>query len=258
MVIALLDSIGTQVLEILNQAGDFVTLSGRAFLCIFRRPFDRANLLYQLSSIGVNSIPVVVLTALAVSMVFAVQLSYGFKQFQAEGLAAQVEGLAVVRELAPVITGLMMAGRVGSAMAAELGTMQVTEQIDALECLATDPVHFLFVPRLLASMIMLPLLTGIAIFVGYLGGYALLVGVQGQSSYVYGQDFFKLVSFRDLNIALTKGLVFGLIISLVGCWRGYRTRGGAEGVGNAPTSSVVTSSLWILISDFFLTKLLLV
>jgi phospholipid/cholesterol/gamma-HCH transport system permease protein len=105
---------------------------------------------------------------------------------------------------------------------------------------------------------MVPLLTGIAIFVGFLGGYTLLVGVQGQSAYVYGQDFFKSVDLRDLIIALTKGLVFGLIISLVGCWRGYRTRGGAEGVGNAPTSSVVTSSLWILISDFFLTKLLLV
>jgi phospholipid/cholesterol/gamma-HCH transport system permease protein len=169
-----------------------------------------------------------------------------------------VEGLAVVRELAPVITGLMMAGRVGSAMAAELGTMVVTEQIDALECLATDPVQFLFVPRLLASAVMLPLLTGIAIYVGYLGGYTLLVGVQGQSAYVYGQDFYKLISFRDLVIACTKALVFGLIISLVGCWRGYRTRGGAEGVGNAPTSSVVTSSLWILIADFFLTKLLLV
>jgi len=258
MVIALLDSIGTQVLEILNQAGDFVTLSGRAFLCIFRRPFDRANLLYQLSSIGVNSIPVVVLTALAVSMVFAVQLSYGFKQFQAEGLAAQVEGLAVVRELAPVITGLMMAGRVGSAMAAELGTMQVTEQIDALECLATDPVHFLFVPRLLAGMVMLPLLTGLSIYVGYLGGYTLLVAVQGHSAFAYATDFYKMVRARDLLIALTKGLVFGLIIALVGCWRGYRTRGGAEGVGNAPTSSVVTSSLWILVMDFFLTKLLLV
>jgi phospholipid/cholesterol/gamma-HCH transport system permease protein len=191
-------------------------------------------------------------------MEFAVQLSYGFRQFQAEGLAAQVEGVAVVRELAPVITGLMMAGRVGSAMAAELGTMQVTEQIDALECLATDPVHFLFVPRLLAAAAMLPLLTGFAIYVGYLGGYTLLVGVQGQSAWVYGQDFYKLLSGRDLVIALTKELVFGLIIALVGCWRGFRTRGGAEGVGNAPTSSVVTSSLWILIADFFLTKLLLV
>jgi phospholipid/cholesterol/gamma-HCH transport system permease protein len=191
-------------------------------------------------------------------MVFAVQLSYGFREFQAEGLAAQVEGLAVVRELAPVITGLMMAGRVGSAMAAELGTMQVTEQIDALECLATDPVHFLFVPRLLSAAVMLPLLTGFAIYVGYLGGYVLLVGVQGQSAWVYGHDFYKLLSARDLTIALAKALVFGLIIALVGCWRGYRTRGGAEGVGNAPTSSVVTSSLWILITDFFLTKLLLV
>lgn len=258
MLATMLEQLGAKILDIVSATGDFVTVSGRSFISIFRRPFDGKNFLYQLSAVGVNSIPVVVLTSLAVSMVFAVQLAYGFRQFQAEGLAGQVEGLAVVRELAPVITGLMMAGRVGSAMAAELGTMQVTEQIDALECLATDPVQFLFVPRLLASAVMLPLLTGMAIFVGYLGGFTLLVLVQGQSAFVYNQDFYKLVSGRDLLIALTKGLVFGLIIALVGCWRGYRTRGGAEGVGNAPTSSVVTSSLWILISDFFLTKLLLV
>jgi phospholipid/cholesterol/gamma-HCH transport system permease protein len=258
MVSSLLERLGASILEFLTQAGDFVTLSGRAFGACFKRPFDMENLMRQFMAVGVASIPVVVLTSMAVSMVFAVQLSYGFRQFQAEGLASQVEGLAVARELAPVITGLMMAGRVGSAMAAELGTMQVTEQIDALECLATDPIHYLFVPRVLASLIMLPLLTGIAIYVGYLGGYVLLVMVQGQSGIVYGQDFFKLIQGRDLAIALVKGLVFGLIISMVGCWRGFRTRGGAEGVGNAPTSSVVTSSLWILVSDFFLTKLLLV
>ncbi len=253
-----LDHLGSRVLTFLNQAGDFSVLSGRTFAAIFRRPFDGANLMRQFLAVGVNSIPVVMLTSLAVSMVFAVQLAYGFRQFQAEGLAAQVEGLAIVRELAPVITGLMMAGRVGSAMAAELGTMQVTEQIDALECLATDPIHYLFVPRLLASMVMLPLLTGLAIWVGFWGGYALLVGVNGQSAYVYSNEFYKLLAFRDVLIALTKAFVFGLIIALVGCWRGYRTHGGAEGVGNAPTSSVVTSSLWILVSDFFLTKLLLV
>jgi len=258
MISKLLEQIGATIIAILDEVGDLVALGGRTFLGFFKRPFDGPNLLYQLQAVGVNSIPVVVLTSMAVSMVFAVQLSFGFKQFQAEGLAGQVEGLAIVRELAPVITGLMMSGRVGSAMAAELGTMQVTEQIDALECLATDPVHYLFVPRVLACLIMMPLLTGMAIYVGYLGGYVLLVLVQGQSGFVYGQDFFKLVSGRDLLIALTKGLVFGLIIAMVGCWRGYRTRGGAEGVGNAPTSSVVTSSLWILVTDFFLTKLLLV
>ena len=258
MLAGAVEHIGSKVLVFMDQAGDFAVLSGRAFASIFRRPFDGANLLHQLVAVGVNSLPVVMLTSLAVSMVFAVQLSFGFRQFQAEGLASQVEGLAVMRELAPVITGLMMSGRVGSAMAAELGTMQVTEQIDALECLATDPIHYLFVPRLLAAAIMLPLLTGIAILVGYWGGYFLLVGVEGQSAFVYQQEFFKLLAFRDLRIALTKALVFGLIIALVGCWRGYRTQGGAEGVGNAPTSSVVTSSLWILIADFFLTKLLLV
>jgi phospholipid/cholesterol/gamma-HCH transport system permease protein len=258
MIKKLLDQIGTTILDLLEQVGDFACLSGRTFLAIFRRPFDGQNLLYQFQAVGVNSIPVVVLTSVAVSMVFAVQLAFGFRQFQAEGLAGQVEGLAVVRELAPVITGLMMAGRVGSAMAAELGTMQVTEQIDALECLATDPVHYLFVPRVLASLVMLPLLTAIAIYVGYWGGYILLVVVQGHSGVVYRADFYSLVKGRDLIIALIKGLVFGLIIAMVGCWRGYRTRGGAEGVGNAPTSSVVTSSLWILVTDFFLTKLLLV
>jgi len=253
-----LDTIGARILDILDKMGDFAALSSRVFRSVFRRPFDGAGLMRQLAAVGVNSIPVVVLTSMAVSMVFAIQLSFGFRQFQAEGMASQVLGLALVRELSPVITGLMMAGRVGSAMAAELGTMQVTEQIDALECLATDPVHYLFVPRLLAAAIMLPLLTGISILVGYWGGYLLLVGADGQSAVVYADEFFKLLSWRDSGIALAKGFVFGLIIALVGCWRGYRTQGGAEGVGNAPTSSVVISSLWILISDFFLTKLLLV
>lgn len=258
MVLTLFDKTGERVLAALDQAGDFATLSGRTFSAIFKRPFDAANLMHQFLSVGVNSIPVVVLTSLAVSMVFAVQLAFGFRQFQAEGLASQVEGLAIVRELGPVITGLMMSGRVGSAMAAELGTMQVTEQIDALECLATDPVHYLFVPRFLAAAIVVPLLTVISIYIGFWGGHLILVGVEGQSAYVYSNEFYKLLAFRDLRIALIKGLVFGMIIALVGCWKGYRTVGGAEGVGNAPTSSVVTSSLWILISDFFLTKLLLV
>ncbi len=258
MLNSLLERLGTPLLRFLDQAGDFAVVSGRAFRAIFRRPFDGASLMHQFQSVGVNSIPVIMLTSLAVSMVFAVQLAYGFKQFQAEGLASQVNGLAIVRELGPVITGLMMAGRVGSAMAAELGTMQVTEQIDALECLATDPIHYLFVPRLLAAAVMLPLLVGLSIYVGYWGGYLLLVGVEGQSAFVYANDFYKLLAFRDIRIALYKALVFGIIIALVGCWRGYRTQGGAEGVGNAPTSSVVTSSLWILIADFFLTKLLLV
>ena len=258
MLSTLLDQLGYRFLKSLTQAGDFAVLSGRAFAAIFKRPFDTPNLMYQFLAVGVNSIPVIVMTSLAVSSVFALQLSVGFRQFQAEGLASAVLGLSVVRELAPVITGLMMAGRVGSAMAAELGTMQVTEQIDALECLATDPIHYLFVPRLLSSMVMLPLLTGLSIYVGFWGGYFLLVGSAGQSSYVYSTEFYKMLDFRDVRIALTKAFVFGIIIALVGCWRGYRTFGGAEGVGNAPTSSVVTSSLWILISDFFLTKLLLV
>lgn len=258
MLTALLDRTGLWALRAMDQIGDFAVLGGRTFRAIFKRPFDGANLMRQYLAVGVNSLPVVILTSLSVSMVFAVQLHFGFKQFQAEGLASQVLGLAVVRELAPVITGLMLAGRVGSAMAAELGTMQVTEQIDALECLATDPVQYLFVPRVLAGAVMLPLLTGVSIYVGYWGGRLLLVGVEGYSAIAYSEQFYQLVHGRDLVIALTKALTFGLIISLVGCWRGYRTFGGAEGVGNAPTSSVVTSYVWILVADFFLTKMLLV
>ena len=258
MILTFFDKTGARVLGALDLAGDFAVLAGRTFRAIFKRPFDGKILMNQFQAVGVNSLPVVVLTSLAVSMVFAVQLAFGFRQFQAEGLASQVEGLAVMRELAPVITGLMLAGRIGSAMAAELGTMQVTEQIDALECLATDPIHYLFVPRLLASMLVVPMLTVVSVYIGYWGGYLILVGVEGQSAHVYGNEFYKLLAFRDLRIAIYKGLVFGMIIALVGCWKGYRTHGGAEGVGNAPTSSVVTSSLWILISDFFLTKLLLV
>lgn len=257
MMTSLLDSVGTKVVKFTDQAGDFSVVSARAFRAILRRPVDIPNLMRQLLAVGFNSLPVILLTSLAVSMVFAMQLAYGFRQFEAEAMASSVEGAAIVRELAPIITGLMMAGRVGSAMAAELGTMQVTEQIDALECLATDPIQYLFVPRLVASATMVPLLTAISIYIGFWGGYAYLVGLEGQSGFVYSKEFYKLLAFKDIRVALIKGLTFGIIIALVGCWRGYRTQGGAEGVGNAPTSSVVTSSLWILISDFFLTKLLI-
>ncbi|MBK8573426.1 MAG: ABC transporter permease [Holophagaceae bacterium] len=142
MVLIFFEMMGARALGALDLIGDFAVLAGRTFMAVFRRPFDGKNLLNQFQSVGVNSVPVVVLTNMAVSMVFAVQLAFGFRQFQAEGLASQVEGLAMMRELGPVITGLMLSGRIGSAMAAELGTMQVTEQIDALECLATDPIQY--------------------------------------------------------------------------------------------------------------------
>ena len=258
MLTNILDVLGVRILAALDKAGDFAVISYRALCAVFSRPFDGAALMHQFAAVGVKSIPVVALTSMAVAMVFAVQLYFGFKMFQAEAMAAQVEGMAVMRELSPIITGLMMAGRVGSAMAAEIGTMRVTEQIDALECLATDPVHYLFVPRLLAAVVMLPMLTGMSVLVGYWGGYVLLVGTGGQSSVTFAEDFFRYLTLRDVGIALAKAFVFGLIIALVGCWRGYRAQGGAEGVGNAPTSAVVVSSLWILIADFFLTKLLLV
>jgi len=164
--------------------------------------------------------------------------------------------LSMVRELAPVISSLLIAGRCGSAMGAELGTMRVTEQIDALEVLATDPVHFLVVPRVWATVVMLPLLIVVADAIGIVGGYLISVVYFGANPVTYTENTFRFMDLDDLSSGLIKAAVFGLIIAVVGCQKGYYTRGGAEGVGRATTRAVVLASIAILISDFFLTKIL--
>lgn len=256
MVLTLIDSIGTRVLGAIELTGDFAVLAGRTFAAVFKRPFDGKNLMNQFQAVGVNSIPVVVLTSLAVSMVFAVQLAFGFRQFQAEGLASQVEGLAIVRELGPVITGLMLSGRIGSAMAAELGTMQVTEQIDALYTLAINPVHYLVVPRFLAALIIMPILTAFADVVGILGGFLISVILLGTNPTVYNRRTYDFLSLDDIYIGLLKACIFGMIIAIIGCYQGLNTRGGAEGVGKSTTNAVVVSSLLILVANYFITALL--
>jgi phospholipid/cholesterol/gamma-HCH transport system permease protein len=162
----------------------------------------------------------------------------------------------MLRELAPVLTGLMVAGRAGSAMAAELGSMRVTEQIDALISLATDPVHYLFVPRVLAGILMLPLLVIVADATGMLGGYLVAVRILGANPVIYVSNSFQYLTLNDLFSGLIKSAVFGGLITLIGCQRGFDTFGGAEGVGSSTTSAVVSGSLLVLISDFFLTKVL--
>jgi phospholipid/cholesterol/gamma-HCH transport system permease protein len=189
-------------------------------------------------------------------MVLALQTYRGFERFHAEGFVGSVVALSLTRELAPVLTGLMAAGRVGSSMAAELGTMRVTEQIDALYAMATEPVHYLVVPRVNASVIMLPLLTLVGDAVGILGGMMISVGLFGANSYVYMERTFQFLEINDVTSGLIKAAFFGLILSVTGCYKGFYTSGGAEGVGRATTSAVVLGSLYILISDFFLTKIL--
>ncbi|MEO1368201.1 MAG: ABC transporter permease, partial [Acidobacteriota bacterium] len=177
-------------------------------------------------------------------------------RFGAEGYVGSIVGLAMVRELAAVLGALMIAGRCGSAMGAEIGTMRVTEQIDALEVLATDPIHYLVVPRVWATTLMLPLLVGLADAVGIWGGYLVAVVVMGANPVTYLETSYQFMEIGDLTSGLIKAAVFGLLISVIGCAKGYYTSGGAEGVGRSTTAAVVTASIAVLIANFFLTKLM--
>lgn len=239
-----------------TEMGRFFEILGRTFAWTFRPPYDFQQLTRQMVRIGVDSLPVVLLTALFTGMVMALQTFSTLKRFNAEGFVGSLVALSMVRELAPVISSLLIAGRCGSAMGAELGTMRVTEQIDALEVLATDPVHYLVVPRVWATVFMLPLLIVVADVIGIVGGYLISVVYFGANPVTYVENTFRFMDLADLSSGLIKAAVFGLIIAVVGCQKGYFTRGGAEGVGRATTRAVVLASIAILISDFFLTKIL--
>ncbi|MEL7061913.1 MAG: ABC transporter permease, partial [Acidobacteriota bacterium] len=221
-----------------------------------RPPYDVRQLLVQMVRVGLESMPVVLLTALFTGMVMALQIFTVLARFGAENYVGSIVGLAMVRELAAVLGALMIAGRSGAAMGAELGTMRVTEQIDALEVMATDPVHYLIVPRVWATTLTLPLLIVLADAVGIFGGYFVSVIVMGANPTVYLDLTFQYMQLDDLMSGLIKAAVFGLLIALVSCTQGFYTTGGAEGVGRATTAAVVTSSIAILISNFFLTKVM--
>ncbi len=206
--------------------------------------------------VGVEGLPVVLLTAVFTGAVLALQTYTGFKRFHAEAYVGSVVALSMLRELAPVLAGLMVAGRSGSAMAAEIGSMRVTEQIDALVALATDPVQYLFVPRVLAGTIVLPMLVVLSNAFGIGGGYLVAVKLLGSNPVVYETNTFQYLAMNDLWSGLVKAAVFGFLLTLIGCQQGFDTKGGAEGVGRSTTAAVVLGSLAILVSDFFLTKVL--
>ncbi len=223
----------------------------------FSPPFETRNTYVQMLEIGVRSLPVVLVTAIFTGMVFALQTYTGFKRFGAESVVASVVALSMTRELGPVLTGLIVSGRAGAAMAAELGTMSVTEQIDALETLATNPVKYLIVPRFLSGLIMLPALAVIADMIGIIGGYIVTVGLFGTSSVAYWQRTWDYLLVNDIFSGLVKACFFGAAIALISCYKGFYTIGGAEGVGKATTGAVVLSSMTILISDYFLSNWLI-
>ena len=253
---AIFERIGFTFIRVFEQTGLWFTALWDTFRWTFRRPFDAREWLRQMVRLGVDSIPVVVLTAMFTGMVLALQTFIGFRRVHAEQFVASVVSLAMLRELSPVLVGLMVTGRVGSSMAAEIGTMRVTEQIDALKSLATEPVQYLFVPRVVAGVIMLPFLVILGDFLGIYGGYLVAVKLMKTNPVVYQQNTYQFLTLNDVWSGLIKAAFFGLILTLTGCVRGYYTSGGAEGVGRATTNAVVSASLIILLTDFFLTKIL--
>ena len=251
-----LEKLGDKVFLLLTEIGKVLMFLGQTLRWTFSSPFYVKNVLKQMESIGVNSVPVVITTAISTGSVLALQSYTGFKRFGATSLIGAVVSLSMTRELGPVLTGLMVAGRAGASMAAELGTMKVTEQIDALTTLATNPMKYLVVPRFVASTVMMFFLTILGMMIGVTGGYLVGVKVLGTNPVTYYNQSINNTEVTDIWYGLIKALVFGAVIGLIGCYKGFNTEGGAEGVGKATTGAVVVSCMLILILDYFLSALL--
>ena len=240
----------------MNELGGILMMLFKALAMTFVPPFRGRNVIKQMEFVGVKSLFIVVLTGVFSGMVLALQSYHGFRIFGGESLMGGIVALSLAREMGPVMTGLMVNARAGSGIAAEIGTMRVTEQIDALQIMAINPIHYLVVPRIWAGILMVPLLTAINILVGVIGGYFVGVILLGINSGVYMNKMIEMLELADLVQGLVKSIVFGLILTLVGCYKGYHTSGGAEGVGRATTEAVVISSVCILIGTYVLTSLL--
>jgi len=247
-----IEYLGTVVKGPVEEVGRIIMLFYSTLKWLARPPFEIKNTSKQMLEVGVNSLPVVLITAVFTGMVLALQSYTGFKRFGAEGLVGTVVALSMTRELGPVLTALIVTGRAGASMAAELGTMRVTEQIDALETLATNPVKYLIVPRFLSGLIMLPFLTVVSNIVGIIGGYFVSVFLLGANVTTYMRTTWDYLEFQDIYSGLVKACFFGASLSIICCYKGFYTEGGAEGVGKATMRAVVISFMTILISDYFL------
>lgn len=248
--------IGRVFLEFLAGVGRVALFVWAAMSGLFRPPFYTKMLLKQLIELGYYSLPVVGMTALFTGAALALQTYSGFSRFNAESSVAIVVVLAITRELGPVMAGLMVAGRIGAAYAAEIGTMRVTEQIDALTTLSTDPYKYLVLPRLLAGLSMLPVLVLVGDILGVFGGYMVSVHKLHFSPMPYLKSTAQYLQQKDVISGLIKASVFGFIVSLMGCYHGFHSKGGAQGVGAATTHAVVSASILILLSNYVLTALL--
>ncbi len=253
--LSFINKLGRVVLNFFEATGRLGAFCSETIYHCVMPPFYLKALLQQMIEIGFYSLPVVALTTLFSGMVIALQTYTGFSQFSAEGAVAMVVLVAVTRELAPVMAGLMVAGRIGASMAAEIGTMRVTEQIDALQTLSANPFKYLIVPRVLAGIIMLPVLVLIGDIIGICGGYMIGVYKLDFNATTYLVNTWNYLKPMDIISGLTKASVFGFIITLLGCYNGYNSQGGAQGVGQATTNAVVSSSILILIFNYILTEI---
>lgn len=250
-----LANIGKVILDLLAATGRLSQFCFAAVVNILRPPIYLRSVFVQMIEIGYYSLPVVGLTAIFTGAVLALQSYTGFSRFSAESAIATVVVLSITRELGPVLAGLMVAGRVGASMAAEIGTMRITEQIDALITLSTNPIKYLVTPRVIAATIMLPCLVVVADIIGVLGGYLISIYTLGFSKDIYLQNTFQYLERTDVTSGLIKSAVFGFIIAIIGCYSGYNSTKGAQGVGNATTNAVVVASILILLSNYLLTKI---
>jgi phospholipid/cholesterol/gamma-HCH transport system permease protein len=248
-------AVGRSVIGACRTVGAVVLFAVVAVTHLLRPPFYGRLFLRHLAEIAWFSLPVVALTAVFTGMVLALQSYTGFARFNAEGAVANVVVLSITRELGPVLAGLMVAGRIGAAFAAEIGTMRVTDQIDALTTLSTDPMKYLVTPRLLAGVLALPFLVVVADILGVMGGWLIGTTKLGFGSAGYLRATLDFLQVMDVVSGLVKAAVFGFVITLMGCWCGYHSRGGAQGVGAATTTAVVSSSILILALDYILTEL---
>jgi phospholipid/cholesterol/gamma-HCH transport system permease protein len=247
--------IGKKVIGFLSFLGGLSTLASQTFYLTFVPPYKRMRIFEQAKKAGVDSLPIVTLISFFIGVILALQTAYLMQRLGSEIYIASIVALSIVREMGPVITSLVVAGRVGSAITAEIGSMQVTEQIDALESLATNPIKYLVVPRFLALSCMLPLLTLYADIIGIFGGWLICVYKLGISSTLYLQVTFDALLYKDLFTGTFKTIFFGMLIAFVSCYEGFNVEGGAEGVGKATKLAVVTSFILIIASDCVFTAI---
>ena len=247
-------AVGGQSIRLLELLGGLSKLTYETVRCAFTPPYNPRGLLRQVDHIGVKSISITSVAAVFTGLVLALQTAYGLSRFGAQAYVGIIVSLSMVRELGPVLTALLVGGRVGSGITAELGSMKVTEQIDAMRAMGANPIKKLVVPRVLSAMLVLPLLTVMADILGILGGMVISRYEFQIEYHLYYNTVTRNLTVADIVSGLGKTVVFGFIIAIIGCYRGLETMGGTEGIGKATTAAVVTSAIAVIISDFFLTK----